>query len=208
MEQNFREAIEEVKKQRKRNFDQSVDLIINLRDFDVRKDSVSIFVQLPFPASEKKICAFLDKPSNIFDFCISKAEIDRWQDKKQIKKLAREYDFFVSIPQIMQTVATKFGRVLGPQGKMPSPQLGVIASPDEKSMKELADKIRRTVRIKTKEPSIKIMIGKESMENEKLLQNVETIYNAVINALPKKKENVKSVMIKLSMNKPVKIIVK
>lgn len=121
MEQNFREAIEEVKKQRKRNFDQSVDLIINLRDFDVRKDSVSIFVQLPFPASEKKICAFLDKPSNIFDFCISKAEIDRWQDKKQIKKLAREYDFFVSIPQIMQTVATKFGRVLGPQGKMPSP---------------------------------------------------------------------------------------
>lgn len=86
--------------------------------------------------------------------------------------------------------------------------MGVIASPDEKSMKELADKIRRTVRIKTKEPSIKIMIGKESMENEKLLQNVETIYNAVINALPKKKENVKSVMIKLSMNKPVKIIVK
>jgi large subunit ribosomal protein L1 len=208
MKDKFLQAIEELKKQRKRNFVQSVDLIINLHDFDVRKDSLNTFVQLPFQASEKKICAFLDKPSSIFDFSITKTEFDKWQDKKDIKKLARDYDFFVSIPQLMQLVAAKFGRVLGPQGKMPSPQLGVIMQQDEKSMQELSDRMRKTVRIKAKEPSIKIMIGKEDMESEKLAQNAEAVYNTLLNALPRKKENIKSIMIKLTMGNPVKINLK
>lgn len=209
MKDKFTEAIEELKKQRKRSFNQSFDLIINLRNFDVRKESLNTFVQLPFQASERKICAFLlDKPSKIFDFCIVKTDFDNWQEKKQIKKLARDYDFFVSVPQLMQLVATKFGRVLGPQGKMPSPQLGVITAPDEKSMQELADRIRKTARIRAKEPSVKIMIGKESMESEKISQNAEAVYNAVVNALPRKIEGIKSVMIKLTMSKPVKISLK
>lgn len=208
MKEKFIEAIDEAKKQRKRNFNQSIDLIINLCNFDVRKDSLNTFVQLPFQASERKICAFLDKPSKIFDFCIAKTDLDKWQEKKQIKKLARDYDFFVSIPPLMQTIATKFGRVLGPQGKMPSPQLGIVTSQEEKSMQELADRIRKTARIKAKEPSVKIMIGKENMETEKIAQNAEAVYNAVVNALPRKKEGIKSVMIKLTMSKPVKINLK
>lgn len=208
MNPKFAEAVEEVKKQRKRTFNQSVDLIINLKNFDVRKETLNIFVPLPFPPSEKKICAFLEKPSKIFDFCISKPEFDNYQSKKEIKELARKYDFFVSIPQLMQLIAAKFGRILGPQGKMPSPQLGMLLSQDEKSMQELADKIRNTARIKAKEPSIKIMIGKEDTETEKIAQNAEVIYNAVVNALPKKKENIKSVMLKLTMSKPLKINIK
>jgi large subunit ribosomal protein L1 len=202
------EAIEQLRKQPKRNFTQSIDLIINLRGFDVRKESLNTFAQLPFPPSEKTICAFLDKPNEIFDACIIKSELDRWNDKKQIKKLARDYDFFVGIPQVMQLVATKFGRVLGPLGKMPSPQLGIITQQDEKSMKDLAGKIKRTARIKAKEPSIKLMIGREDMKNEEIVENIETVYNIVINALPRKKENIKSVLIKLTMGKPVKIEIK
>ena len=38
---------------------------------------------------------------------------------------------------LMPSVATGFGRALGPTGKMPSPQLGIILNADEKSIKEL-----------------------------------------------------------------------
>jgi ribosomal protein L1 len=105
----------------------------------------------------------------------------------------------------MPSVATYFGKVLGPSGKMPSPQLGILTSEDEKSMVELKEKISRTVRIKTKEPSIKVVIGKQSMPDEELAENALTVYNAVLSALPRKKENIKSLMIKFTMSKPIKI---
>jgi len=209
MKEKFLNSLEELRKKApKRNFNQSVDLIINLKDFDTRKNSLNTFAQLPFPPSENKICAFVERPSKAFDFCITKSEIDDWKEKKDIKKLARDYDFFASIPQLMSLVATKFGRILGPPGKMPSPQLGLITSYDEKSMQELADKLRKIVRIKAKEPSVKIRIGKENMDNDKIAQNAEVVYNTAANALPRKKENIRSVMIKLTMSKPVKLDLK
>ena len=208
MKEKFSNAIDELKKQDKKNFSQSVDFIINLKDFDTKKNSVNLFIQLPFSTGEKKICAFLSKPNKIFAHTITRAEFDKWKDKKQLKRLARSYDFFVSLASLMPQVATSFGRVLGPAGKMPSPQLGILPSEDENAMKELSDKIKTILRIKSKEPSIKVMIGKEDMETEELAENANVIYNAVVNALPKKKENIKSVMLKLTMNKPVRIDLK
>ncbi|MFH1249248.1 MAG: hypothetical protein V1660_03785 [archaeon] len=208
MSYNFSEAIDNLKKGKKRNFNQSVELIINLKDFDARKDSLNTFLQLPFPPSEKKICAFLDKPNNEFDSAILKADFEKWQDKKEMKKLAKDYDFFVAVPSVMQLVATKFGRILGPMGKMPSPQLGLLVSQDEKSIQELISKLRKTTRVKAKEPSVKILIGKEDTDTLKISQNAEAIYNLVVNTLPKKKENIKSLMIKLTMSKPIKLVLK
>ena len=204
MKEEIIKAIEELKKE-KRNFTQSVDLIINLKDFDVRKNPLTLFIEVPHIPLERKICAFLDKPSNVFDYSITRADFDKWKDKKQIKKLGREYDFFASIPQLMPQLATVFGRVLGPLGKMPSPQIGIITNQSEEALKELKEKMRKTVRVKAKEASLKVMIGKEDMKTEELAENAFIIYNAVINALPKKKENVKSVLLKLTMGKPARI---
>ncbi len=205
MQERFLKAIEELRKQPKRNFEQTVELIINLQDFDVRKESLNLFVQLPHKSRKNKICAFLERPSTHFDFCILKGEIEKWQDKKQIKKLGRDYDFFVSLAPLMAKVATQFGRVLGPQGKMPSPQLGVLTSQDDAKERDLAERIRNTTRIKAKEPSIKIAIGKEKMPDKELAENAAVIYNAVLAALPRKKENLKSVMLKFTMSKPIKV---
>jgi large subunit ribosomal protein L1 len=208
MSYNFSEAIDNLKKEKKRKFNQSVELIVNLKDFDIRKDSLNTFLQLPFAPSEKTVCAFLDKPNNQFDSAILKADFDKWQDKKEMKKLAKDYDFFVAVPSVMQLVATKFGRILGPMGKMPSPQLGLLISQDEKSVNEMIAKLRKTTRIKAKEPSVKILIGKEDMETLKIAQNAEAVYNVVVNALPKKKENIKSLIIKFTMSKPIKLVLK
>ena len=108
----------------------------------------------------------------------------------------------------MPSVATSCGRVLGPSGKMPSPQLGILMNPDDKSIKELIDKINQSVRIRVKESSIKIPIGKEKMNDEKIIENVMVVYNALLKSLPKEKDNVKNIEIKFTMSKPMKVSVK
>ena len=105
----------------------------------------------------------------------------------------------------MPKVATNFGKVLGPVGKMPSPQLGIIMDVNDKSIKELKDRVNQSVKIRTKEASIKLPIGKQSMNDEEIIENISTVYDAVLKALPREKENVKNIEIKFTMTKPQKI---
>lgn len=208
MKEEFLKALQDLRKtsaEKPRKFSQSVDLIINLKDFDVRKQSLNLFVQTPHKIKDTKICAFLEKASNNFDSCITRQQLDIWTNKKEIKNLAKKYDFFVALAPLMPKIATQFGRVLGPAGKMPNPQLGILPVQSEEKEKELAEKIKNTTRIKAKEPSIKLIIGKENMPDETIIENITAVYNAVIHALPKGIENIRSVMLKFTMSKPVKI---
>jgi len=198
------ESIKKLREGKKRNFNQSLDLIINLKNFDVKKESVNLFLQLPHKVKDVKIAAFLNKKSNIID-TITKQEFDIYKDKKKIKNLVKKYDFFISNANLMPLVAGTFGKFLGPQGKMPSPQLGIVKDETENEIKNVIEKFSKIIRIKSKEPSLKFCVGKENMKEEEIAENVEIAYNTILNVLPRKKENVKSVMIKFSMGKPIKI---
>ena len=55
-------ALKELRNSEKRKFIQTLDLIVNLKDFDARRQPINTFIALPNPA-EKKICAFLSKKS-------------------------------------------------------------------------------------------------------------------------------------------------
>jgi large subunit ribosomal protein L1 len=203
--ENFEKAIKELRKtEKKRNFDQSVDLIINLKNFDVRRESFNIFINLPHKVKDKKIVGFFEKDSSLID-TIKKDDFVKYKEKKDIKKLVKRYDAFISNAKLMPAVATAFGRVLGPAGKMPSPQLGILPNEDEKVIKLLIAKINSTVRVIVKEPSIKISIGKESLNDEQLVENAVAAYNKILETLPKKNENIRNVKIKLTMDKPVLI---
>lgn len=204
MKDQIIKALQELKKQRKRKFNQSIDLIINLKNFDVRKESLNLFINLPHKVKEKRICAFLNKKTSLID-TITENDFKKYKDKKRIKKLTKKYDFFIASANLMQKIATNFGRYLGPVGKMPSPQLGIITNEDEKTLKQLIEKINSIVRIKTREASIKLCIGKEDMKEEEIAENASMIYNTVLNNLTRKKENIKSILIKLTMSKPIKI---
>ena len=198
------EALLEIRKQDKRKFEQSIDLIINLRKFDVKKNTINLFVPLPYIIKEKKVCGFIELKTNLIN-TISKAEFPKYNDKKKLKKLVKDYDFFIASAPNMPAVATTFGRVLGPAGKMPSPKLGILMNENEKEINNLLEKINSVTRVQAKEPSIKLVIGKESMKDEHIIDNIKSIYQAVLNELPNKKEQIKSVMIKSTMGKPVKI---
>ena len=197
-------VLEELRKQEKKKFSQTADLIVNLKNFDIKKDSVNLFLELPNKVKEKKIAGFLNKKSEIID-TITKQDFEKYKKKKDFKKLVKNYDFFISAASLMPLVASTFGKYLGPVGKMPSPQVGIVRQETEQEIKSLLEKLDKIARVKSKEPSLKFSIGKEDMKNEELAENIISAYNSVLNALPRKKENVKSVMIKFTMSKPLKL---
>jgi len=207
--ESFIKALEQVRKVDKeqgnaRKFDQTVDLIINLKDFDIKKTTLNLFINMPHKIKEKKIAAFLEKKSDFVD-TITRVEFDAFKDKSKLKHLVKDYDFFIANAKLMPAVATNFGRVLGPASKMPSPQLGVLMTEDENAIKALKKRIESVVRVKTKEPTVKLAIGKQSDKDEDLAENALTVFNEVFKNLPKQKENLKNVLVKFTMTKPAKV---
>ncbi len=203
IEENFLKAVQELRKtEKKHNFSQTVDLIVNLKDFDVRREAFSVFVTVPHKIRDKRVMGFFEKKSKIVD-SIVKEEFDRYKEKKDARKLIKGYDFFISNAKLMPAVASSFGRILGPSGKMPSPQLGIIPSEEDKIIEGILNRINSTVRIKVKEPSIKIGIGKENLKDSEIVDNIMTIYNKLIETLPRKKDNIRNIKLKLTMGKPV-----
>ncbi|MDD5194008.1 MAG: hypothetical protein PHF67_05520 [Candidatus Nanoarchaeia archaeon] len=204
-EEKFLKAFEKLNEKKKESkFDQTIDLIVNLKNFDVRREAFNTFIFLPHKIKDKKVVGFLEKDSHLID-TIKKDDFGRFKEKTDIKKLIKKYDFFVSSAKLMPSVATSFGRVLGPVGKMPSPQLGVLMSEDEKSINELLKKINSSIRVRVKEPSIKIGVAKQSLSKEATIENIVFAYNKILDALPKKRDNIRNVKIKLTMGKPVPV---
>jgi len=198
-------ALAELRAVKKRKFMQTVDLVVNLQGFDVRKEAVNTFIQIPNP-SPKKICGFLTRKSDVCDVVL-KEDFDRkFKTEGEIKKFAKKYDFFIAAAPMMGALATKFGRVLGPMGKMPSPQAGIMPMDDDKSIVAMVEKMKKLIRVRTKEKSIKIAVGKEDMGDEEIKANIEAAIQGIENVLPKKKQNIKNVTIKLTMTKGIKIL--
>ncbi len=210
--------LESIKKLReiskKRNFNQSIDLIVNLKQLDPKNadQKVDLFLQLPKEKPKKpKVCAFVDKEletkAKIFDKVILKDDFQKYsKDKKATKKLASEFDYFVAQANLMGEIATNFGKVLGPKGKMPNPKAGCIVPPVIPTLEPIKKKIESTVRFVTKDQLVvKSSMGSEEMPEEDLVENINFAYNTLLHALPREKENIKSVFIKFTMSPSIEI---
>lgn len=197
----------------KRNFIQKVDLILNLKSINIKnsEENIDIFVTLPHaPGKKIKVCALVDKEleekAKVFDKVIKKDEFGEYQDnKKELKKLSKEFDYFVAQANLMTEVAKVFGRTLGPRNKMPNPKSGAVVTPTS-NLSELKSKLEKMIRIKTKnEATVKTYIGNESMKDEELIENIILIYDSVIKALPQGEGNIKDVILKFTMSAPLKV---
>ena len=164
-----KKALAELRKEKKRKFVQTVDLVMNLKNFDVRKEALNTFISVPH-AGEKKLAAFLTKPSKLID-SITEADFSKYKEMKDIKKLAKKYDAFIAVAPMMGKVATKFGRVFGPMNRMPSPQAGIIPQETDEMITAMIKKVNKSIRVKNKEMAIKIPVGKESMSDDEIAEN-------------------------------------
>ncbi len=200
----LKKVLEELRTEKKRKFVQTVDLIVNLQNYDARKEALNTFMNVPHP-SEKNICAFLTKRSKLLPTIIED-DFSKYKEKKQMKNLAEEYDFFIAVAPMMSKIATKFGRILGPMGKMPSPQGGIIVKEDEETINAMMTKLTKMIRIRNKEASIKIAVGKEDMKDEELIENIQELMKQIEKKLPRGKENIKDALVKFTMTKPIKFI--
>jgi large subunit ribosomal protein L1 len=209
------EAIKELRSlSKKRNFSQTLDLQVNLMNLDLKKpeNKVETFVTMPNKRGKQvKVCALVggalhNDAKEHADLAILQDDFKKIaSNKKEVKKLVREYDFFIAQADIMPAVATSFGRYLGPKAKMPNPKAGGILPP-KGSVAATKAKLQKTVRLAVKtELSVKCPVGSEDMSDEEIADNVMAIQNGLINALPQHENNVKSSFIKLTMSKAVEI---
>jgi large subunit ribosomal protein L1 len=207
LKQELEKALSELRKCKERKFDQTVDLIVNLQKFNLKKTNINLFISIPNKIKNKKIAGFLETENPKIK-TITLDQFKKYKDKKKVKNLVKNFDFFIAQASLMPKVASTFGRILGPAGKMPSPQLGIILNTDDKTIDELKEKINNNIKIKVKEASIKLAIGKKSMKDKKIIENVLVVYNAIIKEMPKDKENIKNIELKFTMTKPIKINLK
>ena len=209
-------AIQQARKNaKKRKFSQTIDLIINLQSLDIKKEDqkINAFVTLPHQRGKKiKIAALIGqelatKAKGVCDHIILEENF-KSTDKKEIKKIASDSGFFIAQANIMPKIASSFGKILGPRGLMPNPKAGCVVPPTGE-LKPVIEKLQRVVHIQTKsELSVKAPVGNEDMKDEDILANAMAIYNNVLHSLPQEKNNIKNVMIKLTMGKPVIVGIK
>ena len=92
-----------------------------------------------------------------------------------------DFDVVVATPDMMATVG-KLGRVLGPKGLMPNPKTGTVTMDVTKAVEEVkAGKV--TYRV-DKARNIHVPFGKVSFDNEKLVENFNTINDVLLKAKP------------------------
>ena len=197
----------------KRNFRQSFDLIINLKGLDLKKQEhqIDTFVTLPHARGKKvKVCALVgaeleSQAKGIFDSVILSDNFEKYKDKKELRKVANSFDFFVAQANMMPKIATTFGRVFGPRGKMPNPKSGAVVPPNA-NLKPLYEKFQRTIRANAKSaPLIQCPIGTEDMGVNDIAENALTVYNSLVQVLPNENHNIGDIYVKLTMGKPIKV---
>lgn len=205
------EVLKELKeKSKKRNFVQSYDLIINLKNINIKQTSVNHSIIMPYVKGKKiKVAAFvgpeLDEQANKFcDLVIKEAQFKDY-DAKKMKKVAQEYDYFIAQASLMPKVAAAFGKVLGTKGKMPNPKMGCVVPPNA-SLDVLVERLAKTVQVIAKKATnLQCIVGKEDMSDEEIAENIISVYNSTVKQLPNELQNVKNVKIKLTMSKAVTV---
>ena len=192
-----------------KKFKQSVELIVNFKDIDVKKGfALNEVVQLPKTSSPAtvRVMATGDmgqkaKQANA-DIVIGTEELEKFAtNKRESRKFINKYDFFLADTKVMPLVGKTLGQLLGPRGKMPTPV------PFDAPIESFLSRFASSIKVRTRASlSVSCKIGDESMEDADLAINAHAVLNAIEKKLPNGEKNMKRVMIKTTMGKPIKQI--
>ena len=192
-----------------KKFKQSVELIVNFKDIDVKKGfALNEVVQLPKTSSPATVCVMATgdmgqkaKQANA-DIVIGTEELEKFAtNKRESRKFINKYDFFLADTKVMPLVGKTLGQLLGPRGKMPTPV------PFDAPIESFLSRFGSSIKVRTRASlSVSCKIGDESMEDADLAINAHAVLNAIEKKLPNGEKNIKRVMVKTTMGKPIKQI--
>ena len=195
---------------KKRNFLQSLELVISLQNIDIKKKELNIneVVFLPHVFTKPPmICVFassgiaLEAKRFEADRVIEPEELDKLAtSKREIRKISQKYTFFLAEASLMPRIGKIFGPYLGPKGKMPSPLL------PNTPIEDVIRKYRSATRIRTRNQlSILCKIGDEKLEDNNLAENFSVVLNTIKKKLPLGSKNIKNLEVKFTMGPTVEI---
>ncbi len=192
-----------------RNFRESVDLAINLRDLDLNEPSNRVEESVVLPAGtgqETKIAVFAEgetavRAEEVADTVLGGDDLeDLGDDDSQAKDLADETDFFIAEQAMMQDVARNLGTVLGPRGKMPDP-----LAPDD-DVVETVNRMKNSVQIRSGDRrTFHALVGSADMGAEEIADNIDVILRRLHADLEKGPQNIDSVFVKTTMGPAVEV---
>ena len=200
-EYDIKEALEIIEKMPKTKFDQTVELHVKLGvDSKHADQQVRGTVVLPNGTGKtQRVLVFAKGPKAEE---AEKAGADFVGAEELIPKIQNEnwfeYDVIVATPDMMGVVG-RLGKVLGPKGLMPNPKSGTVTMDVTKAINDIkSGKVEYRL---DKTNIIHLGFGKVSFGTDKLLENYETIMNAIIKAKPAaaKGQYIKSVAISTTM---------
>jgi large subunit ribosomal protein L1 len=207
-ETQFTEIVKQAKTSTKeRKFTQAIELIVNFKDIDVKKGfALNEVVQLPKTSSPATVCVMATgdmgtkaKAANA-DSVIGTEELSKFAaNKRESRKFINKYDFFLADTQVMPIVGKTLGQLLGPRGKMPTPV------PFNADIAAFLARFRTSIKVRSRASlSVSCKIGDITMDDSDLAINAHTVLAAIEKKLPNGEKNIKKIMIKTTMGKPIK----
>jgi len=202
-----------------RKFDETIDLIINLKDINLNDPKQRIDKEIVLPnniitSDKPNVCVIASDEILLEARNLGLETIDNDglvqlnnEEKKEKKKFVKKYDFFIVEDKMMPSVARYLARFLGPLGKMPKPfpsGYGIISSPED--LKIAIERYLKIIRIQLKKQLlIQVKIGKKSMEKDRVFENLKTVVDYIADQMPHRYNNIKSMFLKTTMGHPIKI---
>jgi large subunit ribosomal protein L1 len=172
------EAVEKVKSFKSVKFDQSVECVLNL-GIDTKQSDQLVRGSISLPhgvGKQKKVVAFCEESA--VEAAKKAGAVEAGCDEL-IKKVSdgwMGFDVAVASPKVMSKVG-KLGRILGPQGKMPSPKTGTVT---EDIASAVAEWTRGKVEFKNDAGgNVQVTVGKQSFETGKLIENINAFVSHI-----------------------------
>ncbi|ADI32471.1 50S ribosomal protein L1 [Staphylothermus hellenicus] len=193
----------------KRNFKQSVELIIVLKGVDPRSPEGRIRETIFLPrglGKDKIICVVADGEmaekarSGGARRIITRDELLALT-KKDAKKVAQECDWVLVRTDLMANAGRILGPALGPRGKIPVPV------PPAADIVSVINRYKSAILLRNKDqPQLMTRIGTEDMNPEDLVINAQTILSRIETKLPNGANNIEKIIVKTTMGPPVEVM--
>lgn len=200
------EAVEIVKGFTGGKFDPTIELTMHL-GIDARQADQSLRGSISLPngiGKSRRVIAFCDGEEAEKAKAAGAIEAGADELIQKIQGGWSDFDVAISTPQMMRSVS-RLGRILGPQGKMPSPKSGTVVEDVATAVREYsAGKVEYR---NDDGGNLHVAVGKASFEAQKLVENIEAMFNHIKKLRPAtaKGTYVKKVCISATMSPAVRV---